>query len=54
MIDFDVLRSVQFGNVEVKRTKYDLASPTDIEVSIQQTPIAVMAGSVLELRIPKE
>ena len=43
-----------FQDVSVERMKRDLATPTDIEVSIQLNTIAVLPGSVLELFIPKQ
>ena len=43
-----------FQDVFVERKKQDLASATDIEVSIELDMIAILPGSVLELFIPKK
>ena len=43
-----------FQDVFVERKKQDLASATDIEVSIELDKIAILPGSVLELFIPKK
>lgn len=54
MVDFDVLDPVLFTEVEVERLHFDLASPTDILLSIKSVPIEIIEGSVLELRIPHD
>ena len=49
-----MLTPVLFDDIYVERMKQDLSSPTDIEVSIKLGNVSIMAGSVLELRVPKD
>ena len=54
MVNFDILEPVSFTEIEVERLHFDLASLTDILLSIKSVPIEIMAGSVLELRLPHD
>lgn len=54
IVDLDILRPAYFKQVSVERMKQDLAKPTDVEVTIKLNDISIMAGSVLELIVPRD
>ena len=50
----DILKPVRFSQIKVERKALALASPTDIEVSINLDQVEVLPYSVLELVISKD
>ena len=52
--DLEILQPVTFSQIKVERMVLALASPTDIEVSINLDKISILVGSVLELSVSKD